>query len=402
MIDYEKLVDIKNLTLNLTDDCNLKCRYCFVIQNPNYMSLQVAKDAVDLLIKYNKQLQYDNDVPPACIKLFGGEPLLMWNQVIVPLVEYALVEKRYRVKFSITTNGTLLTRDKIDFIKRHDIDIMLSMDGDKDTQDSNRPFKNVDLSSFDVLEDKIEMIVKSFPKILMRGTIVPDKANKVFDNIMFAKNCGFRNVGSFINELDDWPDEYMDILRSEVTKYMYYFISEMSKDHLSDDFILWQPFDIALHEYKDIKKIISEKRPYQLIGVKTCGLGLNYIAVNYKGDIFSCHDMVSFGDKNNPYCIGNIYTGIDRDRHIALLSKYIGHQLKSEEPELCKDCIRRYICNNGFCHARSFVKNGDMTSKTRARCLFNSYLVESAGFACEVLMRTEENNAFKDLLKTDF
>jgi len=35
--------------LNVTDDCNLQCRYCFVQQQPHYMTLQTAKDIADWL-----------------------------------------------------------------------------------------------------------------------------------------------------------------------------------------------------------------------------------------------------------------------------------------------------------------------------------------------------------------
>jgi len=38
---------LTNVMLNVTDDCNLACRYCFVEQHPHYMTLDTAKAAVD-------------------------------------------------------------------------------------------------------------------------------------------------------------------------------------------------------------------------------------------------------------------------------------------------------------------------------------------------------------------
>ena len=53
--------------LNITDDCNLACHYCFVQQKPHYMDLQTAKDAVDFLynnyeIKKKKDLIVMNHI----------------------------------------------------------------------------------------------------------------------------------------------------------------------------------------------------------------------------------------------------------------------------------------------------------------------------------------------------
>ena len=75
--------------MNITDDCNLACHYCFVQQKPHYMDLQTAKDAVDFLwnnyqIKKEKKLPTDNPY----INFFGGEPTLLWDEIIEPLSIY--------------------------------------------------------------------------------------------------------------------------------------------------------------------------------------------------------------------------------------------------------------------------------------------------------------------------
>lgn len=391
MLDYESLIDITGITLCLTDACNLRCKYCFVNQSPNYMSLQTAKDSVDFLIKKSK-----NDF--VNIRLFGGEPLLVWNQIIVPLVQYAK-DKNYKIRFSIVSNGILLSQDKIDFMKKNNIKFFFSMDGDKETQDENRPLINNE-SSFDILKEKIPMILDNYPNIVPRGTIVSDKVQNLYKDIMFLKNCGFKQCSSFVNELEDWSDTSIEILKSEIAKYMIYFISEQSKETLSTDFIKWHPFYYGLKEYIELKKkSISNLQPY---GIRACGLGLNDLNINYNGDIFTCNNLVTHDIENNPYYIGNIYSNIDKSRHIELLKLFIGQKLISEEPDLCKDCIRKSICNKGFCHSKSFIKLGKLNVKTKIRCLFDSFLVNYSGFAYEVLFNSENNNVFKKSLKTDF
>jgi len=48
--------DFNGIFLNLTDECNLRCRYCFVAKHPHYMTLQTAKDAINMLVEI-----YDRD-----------------------------------------------------------------------------------------------------------------------------------------------------------------------------------------------------------------------------------------------------------------------------------------------------------------------------------------------------
>ena len=50
-------------------------------------------------------------------------------------------------------------------MKQYNIGLLFSIDGDKETQDYNRPLKTIE-SSFDTLEDRITKIIKSFQILL--------------------------------------------------------------------------------------------------------------------------------------------------------------------------------------------------------------------------------------------
>lgn len=54
-ITIKQLPLITSAFLNVTNACNLRCRYCFVQQHPDYMTLQVAKDAADFLTRNAQQ-----------------------------------------------------------------------------------------------------------------------------------------------------------------------------------------------------------------------------------------------------------------------------------------------------------------------------------------------------------
>lgn len=77
------------------------------------MPLKVAFDTVDFLINNIKEEPNQK----AHITFFGGEPLLRWDDLIVPTILYAETTYPNLFTFSCTTNCTLLTKDKIDFMK---------------------------------------------------------------------------------------------------------------------------------------------------------------------------------------------------------------------------------------------------------------------------------------------
>jgi sulfatase maturation enzyme AslB (radical SAM superfamily) len=111
----------------------------------------------------------------------------MWDEIIVPLVTW--IRKEYKEPFSIgiTTNGTLLGPSSLEFMKKNDMTLLLSIDGAKETQDYNRPFHS-GKGTFDNLENKLPLIIRAFPNTTFRSTVIPDTVEYLFDNIMFAKN----------------------------------------------------------------------------------------------------------------------------------------------------------------------------------------------------------------------
>ena len=142
----KKKKKMESLVLNVTNACNLKCKYCFVHkEEPHFMSLETAIQAVEYGQKNKRKDSF-------FIVFFGGEPLLCYDTIIKPLVEY-VKEKQYNVNFSITTNGTLLTKEKVDFLKQNNFCLLFSFDGSKETQDYNR-------------SDSFDTIIKNIPYLL--------------------------------------------------------------------------------------------------------------------------------------------------------------------------------------------------------------------------------------------
>ena len=120
----------KALCLHVAHDCNLRCAYCFASEGDYktgrcLMSREVAFEAIDYLIAHSegrKSIEID---------FFGGEPLMNFD-VVRAAVAYAKEQEIKTGKqfyFTITTNGTLLDDEKIDFINRWMDNVVISIDG---------------------------------------------------------------------------------------------------------------------------------------------------------------------------------------------------------------------------------------------------------------------------------
>lgn len=120
---HNAAIPLKTLIMHLTDACNLNCRYCYHSEwdrdsrQKKVMDLTVARRAVDFLFDHAGELE------EVVLVFFGGEPLLNFK-VIPAVVDYAGQKASAagkKVNFAITTNGTLLRDEIIDFFRRKNI-----------------------------------------------------------------------------------------------------------------------------------------------------------------------------------------------------------------------------------------------------------------------------------------
>ena len=171
---------ISSAFLNLTNACNLACQYCFVEQHPDFMTLETAKYAADWLAS-----NAENGDKPS-INFFGGEPLLQWDKIIVPLTEYIRGKYGRNFQLSMTSNCILMDEEKAAFCKENGIGLLFSVDGDKATQDCNRPCRD-GRSSFDILLPKMPIVLEYWPHVTFRSTVTPETCGELYRNMLFAE-----------------------------------------------------------------------------------------------------------------------------------------------------------------------------------------------------------------------
>ncbi|OOM11319.1 radical SAM protein [Clostridium saccharobutylicum] len=192
-LEYHLGRHINQITLQVTQKCNLRCSYCAYSKFDNLgqrnhsnkeMTIETAKKAVDFLLEHS----YDGE--KAVISFYGGEPLLKFN-LIKEIVSYAkenFVGKE--LSFSLTTNATLLNEEIMEYSINNNIDIMISIDGPEEIHDLNRKFADGTGSLAKIL-DNLQKLKSKYGDDLnnalrINAVIDPkndfDKMNTIFEN----------------------------------------------------------------------------------------------------------------------------------------------------------------------------------------------------------------------------
>jgi uncharacterized protein len=130
---------LDRLVLNVSNACNLRCRYCYA-GGGNYGrpdDLMTEATAAGVLEKFLGHFGRINR-----IQFFGGEPLL--NPGLIQFVCKLIADKAKRgeiaepPRFGLVTNGTILTPEIIDLLSRYSINVNVSLDGSTAVNDELR------------------------------------------------------------------------------------------------------------------------------------------------------------------------------------------------------------------------------------------------------------------------
>lgn len=334
---------LKALCLHVAHTCNLNCSYCFAAQGNFHgerglMSFETGKRAIDFLIEnsgYHKNLDID---------FFGGEPLMNW-EVVKQLVEYGRsVEKDAgkNIRFTLTTNGVNITDDVIDFCNKEMHNVVLSLDGRKETNDRFR-VDYIGNGSYDVIVPKFKKFVEARgdKSYYMRGTYTHFNTDFVED-IKHMADLGFKELS--MEPVVTSPDSPSCLTEEDLPILMEQYeelAREMIKRNSEGNGFTFYHYMLDLTCGPCIYKRISG-----------CGAGTEYVAVTPWGDLYPCHQFV--GDEKMK--LGDIYNGFDD--HGKDLS-YEFAQVNCYTREGCKDCWAKLYCSGG-CAANAYHAGGDI------------------------------------------
>lgn len=367
--DYAETVvisPVKALCLNISHDCNLRCKYCFASTGDfgtgrKLMPFEVGKAAIDFLLENSvgrENLEVD---------FFGGEPLMNFD-VVKQIVAYARSkEKEYHknFRFTMTTNGILLNDEIIDYLNKEMYNVVLSIDGRKEVNDNMRV--RVDGSgSYDKILPGFKKLVekRGEKEWYVRGTYT--KENLDFsEDIFHLYEQGFEEIS--VEPVIEDPEKVYAIKEEDLEKiYAEYdkLVDRITEIRKSEKHINFFHFMIDL-----------DQGPCVVKRLRGCGSGNEYICITPDGDIYPCHQFVGIEE----YKMGNIEDGTF-DENIK--KEFAGSHVYSKPA--CGDCWARFYCSGG-CNANNYIYNGDIHKAYELSCQIQRKRLE-----CAILMKVCE------------
>jgi len=371
----------KNITFIVTKDCQLACKYCYLVgkNSKERMSFEIAKQAIDYILGHEEDFKEESVV----WDFIGGEPFIEID-LIDEICDYLKTEMFRRdhhwfnsYRFSFSTNGLNYHTDKVQrFIKKNKehLSIGITIDGTKQKHDLNRVYKqegDSERGSYDDVVKNIPLWLSQFPhagtKVTISSADIPYIKESVLHLFLLGIhevniNCVFENVWqegddkSFQEQLLELADAIID---DEWYKdYVCSFFSEM------------------------IGKPLDPKRDNQ----NWCGAGM-MLAVDAAGNFYPCTRFAGYSLRNKkPIIIGNVYQGIDKN----LLRPFLTLDRTTQSPQKCIECEVASGC--AWCQGENYdaAKTNTIYERSTAICLMHKARVRANNYYWNKLYRKLE------------
>lgn len=344
-LEYSLERCIGTVALQVTQGCNLRCKYCAYsgnydnrVHSSKRMSRETAFKAIDFLFAHS----VDRD--RVSLGFYGGEPLFELN-LIKECVEYAKKKSDGKeLMFNMTTNATLITDDILEFLYANEFSLTISLDGDRQAHDKNRVFAANGNGTFNA-------VIRTLEKI---QTYHPDYMEKVHINAVIDPTTNFDCTSQFFADYETVKDFYVqanlisEYYRKDEVKgneeYREKFSYEIFKLYLQKLGRLDEGSvsKIVSHGFKSLKDI-HENAKISSSAIKRdhhsgpCVPGIQRLFVDVDGNLYPCERV---SEASKAVRMGHIDTGFDVEKARTLLN--IGKLTEKE----CKQCWAFRFCSS--------------------------------------------------------
>ena len=351
---------IKAVCLNIIHACNLRCKYCFADEgeyngHKGKMSLETAKKAIDYVVKRSgprKNIEID---------LFGGEPTMMMD-TIKEIIAYARENEakwNKRIRFTMTTNATLLTDEMMDYMDKELENIILSIDGRKEVNDKVRIRFDGKGSYVQILPNIKKMVAKRDKNKAhtVRGTFTRENLD-FYEDVKMMVDEGFREISIEPVVLEDGHP--LALRKEDLPKIFE------SYDKLYDELVQKKAEGKEFNFYHF--KVDLNGGPCVYKRISGCGAGFEYVAITPQGEVYPCHQFVG----KEEYKLGSIYDdSYNADLGMSFKKAHIYNKPK------CRNCWARFYCSGG-CQANNIAFNNDINNPYDIGCQMQKKRIECA------------------------
>lgn len=379
------------IIFRMTRDCNLNCKYCFMLEKDKYkgerIDYELFKKIIDKIVKQrviNGLTKHE-----LTIVFHGGEPTLIGKEKFRKFLEYIKTEfEKNNVKYSLgmQTNATLLDDEFAQILHEYNMSVGLSFDGIAGANNQRTDIKQ------QIFENKFKILQKNkvnYGFLLVVGKHNIDKIGKSKDYLRNLKSIekfkanyaeDFFNHGTE-NSIELSGEEFFEkVLKTEIfnsidTKKPYEFHTKSVLERTIVD---------LLTEHSNLAKAGC--------GTKFCGAAISMIGVNPDGTSHYCDRYT----KEFPETF--VMNNLDYDFHgIHQLKEAINYNLIRDDvirKTGCDTCYAQYICEGG-CMAMYYSKHKEYGLDKNLVCgqyqNFYKYVLENLGSILKTLAKHKYN-----------
>ena len=378
----------KNITFIVTKDCQLACKYCYLVgkNSKERMPFDVAKSAIDYI------LDHEEDFPEQSViwDFIGGEPFIEID-LIDKIVDYLKMEmykknhhwfNSYRLSFS--TNGLNYHTDKVQkFIEKNiaHLNIGITIDGTQQKHDLNRIYKSdnstEERGSYEDVIRNIPLWIKQFPQAGTKVTISSDDIPYIKESVIHLFSLGIHDVNIncvFENVWKDGDDKQFECQLLDLA------------DAIIDEG--WYEENACSFFSEQIGKPLDPKRNNQ----NWCGAGM-MLAVDAAGNFYPCTRFAAYSLRSKkPIIIGNVSDGINKN----LLRPFLTLDRTTQSPQQCIDCEVASGC--AWCQGENYdaARTNTIYERSTAICLMHKARVRANNYYWNKLYRKLELEGLRE------
>lgn len=370
----------KNITFIVTKDCQLACKYCYLVgkNEKERMSWDVAKKAIDYILDNERDFREESVI----WDFIGGEPFLE-VELIDKICDYIKVEMYRRnhhwfnsYRFSFSTNGINYHTDKVqDFIKknREHLSIGITIDGTEKKHDLNRIWKGdgPEQGSYKDVVKNIPLWLEQFPNAGTKVTISSADIPYIKESVLHLFDLGIHEVNincvfeGVWNEGDDalFEDQLMQLADAIIDNNLY-------KENACSFF--------AKHMGKPMDCVLDNGN--------WCGAG-RMLSIDAAGNFYPCTRFAQYSLRDKKaWIIGNIHDGIDKNK----LRPFLILDRCTQSSQECIDCEVASGC--AWCQGENYdaAETPTIYQRSTAICKMHKARVRANNYYWNKLFRKLE------------
>ncbi|MBN2482567.1 MAG: radical SAM protein [Candidatus Omnitrophica bacterium] len=340
------------VTILTTFDCNFGCVYCFEesVKEHVFMDEHTSALTVEWIIQRAKERGYHK----VFAVYYGGEPLMNIRpiyEISWQLTQWAK-EKGKEFAFGIITNGSLVTPDLIDKLLPVGLqEIRISIDGDRDHHNHNRPFRD-GRESFDVIIDNIRRVIDKV-NVGVTGNFAPGDVKSIGRLLDYLEK---ENLLHRLSRVDFSPimprlGKRSSPGRIELGSCLQFF----EKDGIAQDVLAVK------------QELLKRNLPFDTgCAINSCALMMpdGAVAIDPNGLIYKCNSLVGYPE----FSVGTIR----ENRFNGNFDTFIAHR---PWEQCASDCPYVPMCQGG-CRFFAYVEQQDFSRLACKRGYFDEIMPE--------------------------